>query len=141
MTTKLSPAASSNQVPTISTLHNPHIKRSVSYNPTSPVDDSNSEDNDNNTNTPNSPPHGAQSPTGNKIDQAGCDQMLKASLTGILNSGQVMSDARGRKVQDLLLQTERDYRRERRKSLGEQRAKAMAMAKLEGLRGGSRSVE
>ncbi|KAJ0417944.1 hypothetical protein BJY00DRAFT_315341 [Aspergillus carlsbadensis] len=99
------PTASANKVPTIQSLK--ATKRSVSSNAT--------------------PEEHAVSRSDDKkktIDQAGCDQMLKASLTGILNSGEVKSDARGRKVQNLLMETQKDLRRQRRESLGEHRAKA-----------------
>ncbi|KAL2787912.1 hypothetical protein BJX66DRAFT_340767 [Aspergillus keveii] len=98
------PAASANKVPTIQSLK--ATKRSISYNAT--------------------PEERAVSPTDEKrtVDQAGCDQMLKASLTGLLNSGEVKTDARGRKVQNLLMETQKDLRRQRRQSLGEHRAKA-----------------
>ncbi|KAL2822431.1 hypothetical protein BJX63DRAFT_376492 [Aspergillus granulosus] len=98
------PAASANKVPTIQSLRG--IKRSVSY---SAVHEERT-----------------TSPTEEKIkiDQAEYDQMLKASLTGMLNWGGVKSDARGRKVQDLLMETQKDLRKQRRKSLEEHKAKA-----------------
>lgn len=57
------------------------------------------------------------SPTGRTLDEAGCNQMMKASLTGLLNCQQVKSGARERTVQNMLMSTERDLRRARRASL------------------------
>lgn len=45
--------------------------------------------------------------------------MIKASLTGILNSGEVKTAAGSRKVQDMLMDTEREMREKRRRSLHE----------------------
>ncbi|KAL3478527.1 hypothetical protein BJX99DRAFT_224267 [Aspergillus californicus] len=114
------PAASANKVPTIQSLKDSSMKRSASYNTVAHGHDPTRED----TTIP-------ESPTAKKIDQAGCDQMLKASLTGILNSGEVKSDARGRKVQDLLMDTQKDLRKQRRLSLGGQRGKGQ-LERLEG---------
>jgi hypothetical protein len=51
------------------------------------------------------------------LDEAGCNQMMKASLTGLLNCQEVKSGARERTVQNMLMNTERDLRRARRASL------------------------
>jgi hypothetical protein len=101
------PALSANKVPTIQSLRTNNTKRSVSYNVDAPNSDS-------------TPEEKKQSPAGEKVDQTRCDNMLKASLTGLLNAGEVKSDARGRKVQNLLMETQRDLRKQRRESLGQQ---------------------
>ncbi|KAL4748201.1 hypothetical protein BDW72DRAFT_180911 [Aspergillus terricola var. indicus] len=98
------PSASTNQVPTVGSLKN--FKRSVSYHI--------------HTSTPEEDAHGhahTTSPTGRKLDEAGCSQMMKASLTGLLNCQEVKSGARERTVQNMLMNTERDLRRARRASL------------------------
>ncbi|KAL2871208.1 uncharacterized protein BJX67DRAFT_343800 [Aspergillus lucknowensis] len=96
--------ASASNIPTIQNLK--HEKRSISYNAT--------------------PEERTVSPEpDNRVDQAGCDQLLKASLMGILNSGEVKSDGRGRKVQNLLMETEKDWRKQRRQSRGERKTKAV----------------
>ncbi|KAL4738941.1 hypothetical protein BDV11DRAFT_188744 [Aspergillus similis] len=98
------PSASTNQVPTVGSLKS--FKRSVSYNIHS--------------STPEEDAQGhahAASATGWKLDEAGCNQMMKASLTGLLNCQEVKSGARERTVQNMLLNTERDLRRARRASL------------------------
>ncbi|KAL4972267.1 hypothetical protein BDW66DRAFT_144583 [Aspergillus desertorum] len=95
------PSASTNQVPTVGSLRS--FKRSVSYH----ISLSNPEE------------HGpervhANSPAGRKLDEAGCNQMMKASLTGLLNCQEVKNEARERTVQNMLMSTERDIRRARR---------------------------
>ncbi|KAL4758246.1 uncharacterized protein BDW70DRAFT_142206 [Aspergillus foveolatus] len=96
------PSASTNQVPTVGSLKN--FKRSVSYNihKSVPEEDAHAH---------------TTSPTGWTLDEAGCNQMMKASLTGLLNCQEVKSGARERTVQNMLMNTERDLRRARRASL------------------------
>ncbi|KAL4810653.1 hypothetical protein BDV18DRAFT_155265 [Aspergillus unguis] len=89
-------SASTTEVPTVQTL-NPS-KRSISYNLAS------------------DPPSPTHAPT-NKVDPAGADNMMKASLTGLLNSREVKHEARERKVQDMLMDTQRDLKAKRRASL------------------------
>ncbi|KAL6232823.1 hypothetical protein BDW75DRAFT_11530 [Aspergillus navahoensis] len=98
------PSASTNQVPTVGSLKN--FKRSVSYN----ISASTPEEHE--------PDHvHSNSPTGRKLDEARCNQMMKASLTGLLNCQEVKKEARERAVQNMLMNTERDIRRARRASL------------------------
>ncbi|KAL2819083.1 hypothetical protein BDW59DRAFT_165236 [Aspergillus cavernicola] len=106
-------AASTNKVPTIQSLspRRSSLKRSVSYNTAAPAPT---------TEDPDKP----VSLSSENVNQAGCDNMLKAALTGLLNCQEVKSESRGRKVQNLLMETEKDLRRERRKSLGAHRGKA-----------------
>ncbi|KAL4793078.1 hypothetical protein BDV19DRAFT_367273 [Aspergillus venezuelensis] len=104
-------AASTTAIPTIQTLKNP--KRSVSYNtqdsspPISPDDIHN--------------PHNHQhtSPTNKKLDPAAATKMMKASLTGFLNSSEAKAEVPKRKLQNMLMNTERDSRQARRASLSE----------------------
>ncbi|KAL5044845.1 hypothetical protein BDW71DRAFT_185455, partial [Aspergillus fruticulosus] len=100
------PSASTNQVPTVGSLRN--FKRSVSYH----ISASTPEEHE-----PESEHANTTSPTGRKVDETGCNQMMKASLTGLLNCQEVKNGARERKVQNMLLNTERDIRRARRHSL------------------------
>ncbi|KAL4938882.1 hypothetical protein BDV06DRAFT_199987 [Aspergillus oleicola] len=102
------PAASTNAIPTIQTLKNP--KRSVSYNTEDPA--------------PISPDdiytdHQHTSPTSKKLDPAGASKMMKASLTGFLNSSEAKAEVPKRKLQNMLLNTERSSRQARRASLSE----------------------
>lgn len=85
------PSASQTQIPTVHSLQNTNTRRSVSYNAQDP------------------PPH--------KVDETDADNMMKASLTGLLNSQEVRSEARERKVQDMLMDTQKDLREKRRASL------------------------
>ncbi|KAL2847515.1 hypothetical protein BJY01DRAFT_164832 [Aspergillus pseudoustus] len=123
-------AASASKVPTIQSLK--ETRRTISYNATP-------EERDSGTSSPTSATSSRRgSGDKGKIDQAGCDQMLKASLTGILNSGEVKSDSRGRKVQELLMETQKDLRKQRRASLGE-REHSRAKAKLAVIEAGMKS--
>ncbi|KAL4922622.1 hypothetical protein BDW62DRAFT_196626 [Aspergillus aurantiobrunneus] len=90
-------SASTTQVPTIRTLRD--MKRSVSYNA-----------------AVSTPEDRIAPPSGQKVDEAGCSHMLKASLTGLLNCSEVKSEARERKVQNMLMSTEKDARETRRKT-------------------------
>ncbi|KAL4862614.1 hypothetical protein BDV12DRAFT_178590 [Aspergillus spectabilis] len=107
-------ALSANKVPTIQSLGTNNIKRSASYNVAAA--------------RPDSPDEKMQSPTGEKVDQTRCDNMLKASLTGLLNAGEVKYDARGRKVQNLLMETQHDLRKQRRESLDQQDGRRKRMS-------------
>ncbi|KAL4910523.1 hypothetical protein BDW74DRAFT_141368, partial [Aspergillus multicolor] len=102
------PSSSTNQVPTVHSLQN--FKRSISYtiaeSPTAEHKHGHGHDHPQ-----------AKSPVGRKLDEAGCNQMMKASLTGLLNCQEVKNEARERKVQNMLMNTERDIRRARRASL------------------------
>ncbi|KAL4965775.1 uncharacterized protein BDV14DRAFT_199548 [Aspergillus stella-maris] len=104
------PAASTTAIPTIQTLKNP--KRSVSYNtqdPSSPI----SPDDIHN-------PHNQHpSPTNKKLDPAAATKMMKASLTGFLNSREAKAEVPKRKLQNMLMNTERNSRQARRASLSE----------------------
>ncbi|BCS23733.1 uncharacterized protein APUU_40177A [Aspergillus puulaauensis] len=91
------PSASANKIPTVERPRD--TKRSISYN------------------SPSDAP--SISPSRQKSDQSGCGNMIKASLTGILNSGEVKTAAGSRKVQDMLMETERNLREQRRRSLHE----------------------
>ncbi|KAL3459793.1 hypothetical protein BJX64DRAFT_290960 [Aspergillus heterothallicus] len=112
------PSASTTKIPTIQSLQTAANKRSISYTATPEGRE------------PSSP---SSSKDKTKIDPAECDQRLKASLTEMLNSGEVKSDSRGRKVQNLLMETQKDLRRQRRASLGEQQRakKAAALGVME----------
>ncbi|KAL4951170.1 hypothetical protein BDW69DRAFT_43160 [Aspergillus filifer] len=103
------PAASTTAVPTIQTLKNQ--KRSVSYNtqdPSSPVspDDIHK-------------PHQHSSPTGKKLDPASATKMMKASLTGFLNSSEAKAEVPKRKLQNMLMNAEQNSRQARRASLSQ----------------------
>ncbi|EAW13618.1 uncharacterized protein ACLA_043370 [Aspergillus clavatus NRRL 1] len=101
------PAASANQIPTLPSTTSD--RRSASYNP--PVDD------DENT------PGGDLSPkplAGANIDMQIREyhNSIKATLTALLNDERVRQNPGGSKcVQTGLLETERDLRKEKRKSL------------------------
>ncbi|KAL4813008.1 hypothetical protein BDW67DRAFT_169125 [Aspergillus spinulosporus] len=98
------PSASTNQIPTVGSLKD--FKRSVSYNihTATPEEDSHRHAH-------------TSSPTRWRLDEAGCNHMMKASLTGLLNCQEVKNGARERTVQNMLMNTERDLRRARRASL------------------------
>ncbi|KAL4995940.1 hypothetical protein BDV10DRAFT_187548 [Aspergillus recurvatus] len=98
------PSASTNQVPTVGSLKN--FKRSVSYHISAPTPEEHEPEQAH-----------TNSPAGRKLDEAGCNQMMKASLTGLLNCEEVKNEARERTVQNMLMNTERDIRRARRASL------------------------
>ncbi|KAL4877406.1 hypothetical protein BJY04DRAFT_198307 [Aspergillus karnatakaensis] len=121
------PALSANKVPTIQSL-NPSMKRSISYNISNPSSSCSSA-----LDTETSPQDlKKDSPTGSKVDQASADNMLKASLTGFLNADDIKGagagDARGRKVQELLMETQRDLRKQRRESLDQKMAQRKRMS-------------
>ncbi|RDW57861.1 uncharacterized protein DSM5745_11379 [Aspergillus mulundensis] len=104
------PSSSTTQVPTVHTLQ--YFKRSLSYTiAESPIDQHEHGPDPSHTTLQ------AKSPVGQKLDEAGCNQMMKASLTGLLNCQEVKNEARERKVQNMLMDTERDLRRARRASL------------------------
>ncbi|KAL4928028.1 uncharacterized protein BDV17DRAFT_265136 [Aspergillus undulatus] len=99
------PAASTNAVPTIQTLKDQ--KRSLSYNTKDPSPIASPED------------QITTSPTGKKVDDASYTKMMKASLTGFLNSSEAKAEVPKRKLQNMLMDTERNSRQARRASLSE----------------------
>ncbi|PWY83098.1 hypothetical protein BO94DRAFT_118485 [Aspergillus sclerotioniger CBS 115572] len=89
------PAASSNKVPSLHTIQ--PMKRSISYSPAQ--DDE----------------HIASSKAS---ESRGSDHMVKAALMELLNDDGVKASARGsRSVQNLLMDTEKALRKQRRESL------------------------
>ncbi|GKZ18184.1 hypothetical protein AbraIFM66951_000357 [Aspergillus brasiliensis] len=97
------PVASADKVPTIHTVH--PMKRSTSYSPTQESDDDQHKQH-------------IKKDSASSTVACGNDHKVKAALTELLNDDGVRSNARGsRSVQNLLMDTEKALRKQRRESL------------------------
>ncbi|EED12807.1 conserved hypothetical protein [Talaromyces stipitatus ATCC 10500] len=106
------PAASTTQVPTVNTVHS--FKRLLSYSDKLPVEDQSA--------NPKTLP-AAVKPDKNEQDHRNSENMVKAALTELLNDEDVKNNPDSNKsVQNLLMKTEKEWRRQRRKSAHERGA-------------------
>lgn len=105
------PAASTTQVPTISTVHS--VKRFLSYSDKLSVEDQAA--------NPEALPATVKSDK-KEEDRRNSENMVKAALTELLNDQDVKNNPEGNKsVQNLLMKTEKERRKQRRKSVHERR--------------------
>lgn len=103
------PAASTTQVPTVSTVHG--FKRLLSYSDKLSMDGQ--------TANPEALP-AAVNLDKKEEDRRSSENMVKAALTELLNDEDVKKNPAGNKsVQNLLMKTEKEWRKQRRKSVHE----------------------
>ena len=103
------PAASTTQVPTVSTIHGP--RRLLSSSEKLPVEPQ--------IEGSQGPPAAVKSDK-NEANHRTSENMVKAALTELLNDDNVKNNPVGNKsVQDLLMKTEREWRKLRKKSVHE----------------------
>lgn len=103
------PAASTTQVPTVSTVHS--VKRLLSYSDKLSVDG--------HTANPEALPAAVKLEK-KEEDHRNSENMVKAALTELLNDEDVKNNPAGNKsVQNLLMKTEKEWRKQRRKSVHE----------------------
>lgn len=103
------PAASTTQVPTVSTVHS--VKRLLSYSDKLSVDGQ--------TANPEALPAAVKLDK-KEEDHRNSANMVKAALTELLNDEDVKNNPAGNKsVQNLLMKTEKEWRKQRRKSVHE----------------------
>lgn len=101
------PIASADKVPTIHTIH--PMKRSTSYSPTAQQSGDDEYKHHQ---------HHIKKDSASSTVACGNDHKVKAALTELLNDDGVRSNARGsRSVQNLLMDTERALRKQRKESL------------------------
>ncbi|GAQ41598.1 hypothetical protein ABZX51_004664 [Aspergillus tubingensis] len=101
------PIASANKVPTIHTIH--PMKRSTSYSPAAQESGDDEYKHHH---------HHIKKDSASSTVACGNDHKVKAALTELLNDDGVRSNARGsRSVQNLLMDTEKALRKQRRESL------------------------
>lgn len=103
------PVASATQVPTVSTVHN--VKRLLSYSDKLSADGQ--------TANPGALPAAVKLEK-KEEDHRNSENMVKAALTELLNDEDVKNNPAGNKsVQNLLMKTEKEWRKQRRKSVHE----------------------